>query len=40
MMMSLEGPTGFEIRCGSHMDRLLSKLPTQYRDGFVEHCIN
>jgi len=40
MLLSLEGPTGSELRCGSHVDRLLSKLPVQYRDGFVEYCIN
>ncbi|KAK0142397.1 hypothetical protein N1851_019841 [Merluccius polli] len=40
MLLSLEGPTGSELKCGSHVDKLLSKLPVQYRDGFVEHCIN
>lgn len=40
MLLSLEGTNGSELRCGSHVDRLLSKLPVQYRDGFVEHCIN
>ncbi|XP_069378750.1 uncharacterized protein [Paralichthys olivaceus] len=40
MLLTLEGPTGSELRCGSHVDKLLSKLPVQYRDGFIEHCIN
>lgn len=40
MLLSLEGPNDSELRCGSHVDRLLSKLPAQYRDGFVEYCIN
>ena len=40
MLLSLEGPNGSELRCGSHVDRLISKLPVQYRDGFVERCIN
>lgn len=40
MLLSIEGPGGSELRCGSHVDRLLSKLPVQYRDGFVEYCLN
>lgn len=40
MLLSLEGPHGSEIKCGSHVDGLLSKLPVQYRDSFVEYCIN
>ncbi|XP_039516235.1 uncharacterized protein LOC120470711 [Pimephales promelas] len=40
MLRSLEGENGYELRCGSHVDRLLSKLPTNYRDGFVEYSIN
>lgn len=40
MLLSLEGPNGSEIKCGSHVDGLLSKLPVQYRDSFVEYCIN
>ena len=40
MLQSLEGEHGFELRCGSHVDRLISKLAPTYRDGFVEHCIN
>jgi len=40
MLRSLEGEHGFELRCGSHVDRLISKLSPSYRDGFIEHCIN
>lgn len=40
MLRSLEGDNGYELRCGSHVDRLLSKLPANYLDGFVEHSIN
>lgn len=40
MLLTLEGPTGSELRCGSHVDKRLSKLPVQYREGFNEHCIN
>ena len=38
MLKSLEGNEGFELKCGSHVDRLLGKLPP--RDSFVEFCIN
>lgn len=37
MLMSLEGPQGRELTCTGHVDRLLSKLPKHYRDGFIEH---
>ncbi|XP_073715795.1 uncharacterized protein [Misgurnus anguillicaudatus] len=40
MLRSLEGQNGYELRCGSHVDRLLSKLPINYRDAFVEYSIN
>ncbi|TKS65175.1 hypothetical protein D9C73_028132 [Collichthys lucidus] len=36
---TLEGQNGYELRCGSHVDRLLSKMPPSYRDGFVEYCL-
>lgn len=36
LLLSLEGPNGSELRCGSHVDR----LPVQYTDGFIEHCNN
>lgn len=35
----MEGAGGSELQCGSHVDRLLNKLPIQYRDGFIEHCL-
>ncbi|KAL0151615.1 hypothetical protein M9458_051478 [Cirrhinus mrigala] len=37
MLTSLEGPHGRELTCTGHVDRLLSKLPKHYRDGFIEH---
>ena len=40
MLRSLEGQNGCELKCGSHVDRLIGKLPAGYRDRFVEHCIN
>lgn len=40
MLRSLEGENGYELKCGSHVDRLLVKLPATYRDGFVEHCLS
>lgn len=35
MLRTLEGPNGYELRCGSHVDRLLSNMPPSYRNGFV-----
>lgn len=40
MLRTLEGQNGYELMCGSHVDRLLSKLPSAYRDGFVEYCLS
>uniref|UniRef100_A0AAV2MI03 Uncharacterized protein n=1 Tax=Knipowitschia caucasica TaxID=637954 RepID=A0AAV2MI03_KNICA len=40
MLRSLEGENGYELRCGSHVDRLLSKLPANYRDSFIEYSIS
>ncbi|XP_077374267.1 uncharacterized protein LOC144016825 [Festucalex cinctus] len=40
MLRTLEGYNGIELMCGSHVDRLLSKLPPPYRDSFVEYCLN
>lgn len=40
MLRTLEGQNGYELLCGSHVDRLLSKLPPAYRDSFVEYCLN
>ncbi|KAK0150704.1 Filamentous hemagglutinin [Merluccius polli] len=37
MLTSLEGPNGMEVMSTGHVDRLLSKLPKQSRDSFVEH---
>ncbi len=37
MLTSLEGPHGLELSCTGHVDRLLSKLPKNYRYGFIEH---
>lgn len=39
MLRTLEGQNGYELHCGSHVDRLLSKMPPAYRDSFVEHCL-
>ncbi len=40
MLRALEGQNGYEVLCGSHVDRLLSKLPPAYRDSFVEYCLS
>lgn len=40
MLQTLEGQNGIELMCGSHVDRLLSKMPPAYRDSFVEYCLN
>ncbi len=40
MLRTLEGPNGYELRCGSHVDRLLRKMPPSYRDSFVEYCFS
>ena len=40
MLLTVEGAGGSELRRGSHVDRLLTKLPLPYRDSFVEHCLN
>ncbi|XP_073789840.1 uncharacterized protein [Danio rerio] len=40
MLRTLEGQNGYELMCGSHVDRLLSKLPPAYRDSFVEYCLS
>uniref|UniRef100_A0AAV2M4R5 Gag-like protein n=1 Tax=Knipowitschia caucasica TaxID=637954 RepID=A0AAV2M4R5_KNICA len=39
MLRTLEGTVGYELRCGSHVDRLLSKMSPAHRDGFVEYCL-
>lgn len=38
LLQSVEGKEGSELKCGSHVDKLLCKLPPAYRDGFVEYC--
>ncbi|KAI7812768.1 hypothetical protein IRJ41_008898 [Triplophysa rosa] len=40
MLRTLEGPNGYELRCGSHVDRLLSKMQPSYRDSFVKYCFS
>ncbi|XP_063321729.1 uncharacterized protein LOC134619834 [Pelmatolapia mariae] len=40
MLSTMEGPSSSELKCGSHVDTLLTKLPTNYRDAFAEHCFN
>lgn len=39
MLRILEGQGGSELRCGSHIDRLLSKMQPAHRDSFVESCL-
>ncbi len=40
LLKSLEDEEGNKLRCGSHVDRLLLKLPPSYHDAFVEHCLH
>lgn len=39
LLNTLEGSSKTELMCGSHVDRLLTKLPSSYRDSFVEYCM-
>ncbi|XP_038075608.1 uncharacterized protein LOC119743278 [Patiria miniata] len=39
MLESLDGQAEVELRCGSHVDKLLSKLSPSLRTSFIEHCI-
>ncbi|KAF7648186.1 hypothetical protein LDENG_00160630 [Lucifuga dentata] len=39
MLRTLEGQNGYELMCGSHVDRLLSKMLLALRDSFVEYCL-
>lgn len=39
MLKTLEGPNEYKLKYGSHVDRLLSKMPASYRDSFVEYCL-
>lgn len=36
MLLSLEGPSGDELNCCFHVDRLLCKLPRYRRDSIIE----
>lgn len=40
LLKSLEGYNGYEMRCVSHVDRLISKLPENYFVSFVEHFLH
>ncbi|XP_034733444.1 uncharacterized protein LOC117948085 [Etheostoma cragini] len=40
LLGTMEGPSSAELKCGSHVDTLLSKLPVSYRDRFAEYCIS
>ena len=39
LLNSLDGAAKSELLCGSHVDRLLAKLPSSYRDSFAEYCL-
>ncbi len=39
LLNTLKGSSRTELMCGSHVDRLLTKLPSFYRDSFVEYCM-
>lgn len=38
MLSTMQGPSPTELRCGSHVDTLLTKLPVNFRDAFPEYC--
>ena len=38
LLSTMDGPSRAELRCGSHVDTLLCKLPTSYRERFAEYC--
>ncbi|XP_067219120.1 uncharacterized protein [Chanodichthys erythropterus] len=40
MLNTMDGPSRYELQCGSHVDTLLTKLPVSYRDSFIEYCLN
>ncbi|CAL9684636.1 unnamed protein product [Knipowitschia caucasica] len=40
LLTSLDGAAKSELECGSHVDRLLSKLPHSYQDSFAEYCLS
>jgi len=39
LLNTLEGSSKTELMCGSHVDRLLTKLTSSHRDSFVEYCM-
>ncbi|XP_046576123.1 uncharacterized protein LOC124284108 [Haliotis rubra] len=40
ILRSVDGDNSNELRCWSHVDRLLSKMSQSHRDSFIEHCLN
>lgn len=38
MLSTMQGPSMTELRCGSHVDTLLTKLPINFQDAFTEYC--
>ncbi|KAJ8352094.1 hypothetical protein SKAU_G00235700 [Synaphobranchus kaupii] len=40
MLSNMDGPSKSELKCGSHVDTLLCKLPTSYRERFAEYCLS
>nr|XP_054592608.1 uncharacterized protein LOC107395320 [Nothobranchius furzeri]XP_054592609.1 uncharacterized protein LOC107395320 [Nothobranchius furzeri] len=39
LLSTMDEVAASELHCGSHVDRLLTKLPLNYRDSFIEYCI-
>lgn len=39
LLSTMDDVAASELQCGSHVDRLLTKLLLSYRDSFIEHCI-
>lgn len=39
MLSNMDGLSWSELRCSSHVDTLLSKLPLHYRDSFAKYCL-
>ncbi|XDV22775.1 hypothetical protein PO909_027596 [Leuciscus waleckii] len=39
LLSTMDDVAASELQCGSHVDRLLTKLPPSYRDSFIEYCI-
>ncbi len=39
LLSTMDNVAASELQCGSHVDRLLTKLPPSYRDSFIEYCI-